>query len=536
MRAQGCIAALLLAVLVGKVGPDSGAPPRVEIDSGILEGVSTGTAAPVIAFRGIPYAASPAGAFRWKPPRSPAAWTGVRRASEAGPACPQPDRDSVNFRRLTAALGGDPAWVPPLGPTSEDCLSLNVFTARLGASGRRPVMVWLHGGANRTGSGKDEASVLARDGVVVVTLNYRLGVLGFLAHPELSRESPNASSGNYGLLDQIEALRWIHRNIAAFGGDPHRVTLFGHSAGGDSLAQLLASPLAGGLFHRAIIQSGGLGTSRPRSEMEAEGLRIATRLAVPPEDPLPALRAMPVARLLEATNGPFDAVADGWVVPVPGPGALATGQALPLLVGATTDEATVFALPRDLKSYRAAIEEAGPAWTQRVSALYPAADDEQAVAALTRLMTDRDFICPARYVAARRRAPTWLYLFSAPATNGAPGARLGAFHGADVRLLFNLTYGVPQGETGWKLGEAMRGYWTHFAANGDPNTPGLPPWPRYEQSRPQHLELAGPIRARPGPAGPNCDLFDEMWGRELQNRSARTPNNRMSATFRCWMD
>jgi para-nitrobenzyl esterase len=342
---------------------------------------------------------------------------------------------------------------------------------------------------------------------VVVTFNYRLGLLGFLAHPALGAESPHRSSGNYALLDQIAALRWVRHNIDAFGGDPDRVTVFGHSAGGDAIAQLLASPLAKGLFHRAVIQSGGLGTARARGEMEAEGLKVAGALGVPPADPLPALRALPVDALL-AASAPFDAVVDGWVVPEPGPGVLSSGhgRTIPLLVGATRDEANVFALPRDPESHRAAVEETGAAWKDQVAALYPAGGD-----ALSRLMTDRDFVCPARYVAARRRGPTWLYLLSSSPTPGPGGTSLGAFHGADVRVLFDLTYGLPRNASEQRIGDAMRRYWVHFAATGNPNPPGLPTWPRYAGPEPAHLELDDPIQVRPALGGAGCDLFDRMW-------------------------
>jgi para-nitrobenzyl esterase len=515
-RITGLLTGLLWAVGARDGQAAGPASPHVKIDSGVLEGERTGGAqGQVFAFKGIPYAASPAGDARWRPPRPARTWTGIRIARELGPVCPQSDRESLNYKRLTTALGGDPAWVPPLGATSEDCLSLNVFTTRLGREQPRPVMVWLHGGANRFGSGKDQAAVLAPYGVVVVTLNYRLGLLGFLAHPALRAESKHASSGNYGILDQIEALAWVQRNIAAFGGDPKRVTIFGHSAGGDSVAQLLASPLARGLFQRAVIQSGGLGTSRPRDEMEAEGSRITSELAVPPHDPLPALRALPVERLLAAGNGPFDATADGWVLPAPGPGALAPGpgRSLPLLVGATANEATVFALPQDLAGYRTMVDETPPAWRERVSALYPATSDEQARLAITSLMTDRDFVCPSSYVAAQRPGPTWLYLFAAQPTPGPAGARMGAFHGADVRLLFDQTYGVPQGEIGQKLGDALRRYWVQFATTGDPNTPGLAHWPRYEAENPRSLILGERVHTL-APDVSKCGVFDELWDRQ----------------------
>jgi para-nitrobenzyl esterase len=506
---------LLLALSAALRGEPAADPLRVAIDSGLVEGTRLDREPSVRAFRGIPYAGSPAGAARWKPPQPVAPWSGVRRAHQEGPACPQLDREAANYRRVTLTLGGDPAWVPPLGITSEECLALNVF-APPPAAAARPVVVWVHGGANRFGSGKDRAAALARHGLVVVTFNYRLGVLGFLAHPALSRESPRGSSGNYALLDQIEALRWVRRNIGAFGGDPGRVTVVGHSAGGDSVAQLLASPLAEGLFHRAVIHSGGLGTSVPRAEMEAAGVKIAAQLGAPAADPLPALRAVPAHALLEV-NGPFDATADGWVIPAPGPGALAPGHgsALPLLVGATTDEAAVFALPADRDAYRAALAESGPALMDRLAALYPAPRDEDLPSAQSRLMTDRDFVCPARYIAARRRGPTWLFHFAAAPTPTPSGKPLGAFHGTDIHMLFDIGYGLPPlsppPPSSPSLADIMRRYWTHLAQTGTPDPPNLPPWPPYRLSSPLHLTLTTPLPA-PTPVPPeSCPVFFDVW-------------------------
>jgi para-nitrobenzyl esterase len=498
-------------------------PVRVTIDAGVVEGARDPSHSEVVAFKGIPYAAPPVDAWRWRPPRPPVAWTGVRAARELGPVCPQSDRLPLVMKRLVTALGGDPSTVRPLGAMSEDCLSINVWTSNIGAT-KRPVMVWLHGGALSFGSGSDEAAALVPAGVVVVTVNYRLGLLGALAHPALADESPDDSSGNYGLLDQIEALRWVQRNISAFGGDPRRVTVFGHSSGGASVLQLLASPLARGLFHRAVAQSSGLGESLPRREAEAKGLEIASRLGVPAEKPLAGLRALGPDRLVSIGGGPFDRVTDGWVLPEPVPWALeARGDRVPLLIGATANEAVIFQLPHDLKNYQSMLQESGPAWQERLRSLYPAATDEQAGPATTRLMTERDFICAARYVAARRAGPTWLYLVSAPPASGPPGARLGAYHGADVRFLFNLEFGVPLGDAGRRVGDAMRGYWLRFAATGDPNGADLPTWPAYTASERRHLDLAQTVGADTGLGGARCELFDEIWARAQAPPGSETP-------------
>ncbi|MGH9163484.1 MAG: carboxylesterase/lipase family protein, partial [Vicinamibacteraceae bacterium] len=409
------------------------------------------------------------------------------------------------------ALGGDPSVIPPLGPTSEDCLSLNVWTTNLGGKTKQPVMVWLHGGSFTIGSGGEEASSLASLGVVVVTLNYRLGLLGFMAHPELTKESPHASSGNYGLLDQIAALRSVQRNIAAFGGDPDRVTLFGHSSGAGAVLQLMASPLAQGLFHRAISQSGSLGDSQPLAAAEAMGVEIATRLGVQAANALQGLRAMPVERLLEVAPRGFEAVTDGWLLPEPVTAFLADRpNGMPLLVGATANEASIFALPSMARgAYRDMLRENSTSHAERLLALYPAASDDETSAAATRYMTDQDFVCPARYAAARS-TPTWLYLVSAPPAASPSAQRHGPFHGSDLRFLFKADTGVPLSGSGETVRDAMRRYWVRFAATGNPNEPGLPEWPVYDEARPRHLDFGDTIRAISGLGRPGCDLFDEM--------------------------
>lgn len=495
---------------------------RVTVDSGTLEGVvgPQGT----VAFLGIPYAAPPTGEGRWKPPRPPASWEGVRVSDALGPACPQEDRSQKIRRVVVTALGGDPdalptAGPPPLGPTSEDCLTLNVWTPQLRGE-KRPVMVWLHGGSFAFGSGGEDAAALAPLGVVVVTLNYRLGLLGFLAHPALTKESPHDASGNYGLLDQIEGLRWVQRNIAAFGGDPNRVTIFGHSAGGSAVLQLMSSPQARGLFHRAIAQSSGLGESWSLAEAEAEGVEIANRLGAPAADPLRALRGESVERLL-ATEPPangFGPTTDGWLLPRPVPDALAERHAdgVPLIVGATADEWAIFAVHSppadDRQSYRDLLGKAGNSRLDRLLALYPAANDDDVPAAAIRYLTDRDFVCPARYVAANRRGRTWLYRVSAPPAAAPAAARYGAVHGSDVRLLFNQEMGLPLGAVGRRVGRAMRRYWTRFAATGDPNGSGLPAWPAYEDAEPRHLEIGGAIQSLADLGRESCDVFDETQG------------------------
>lgn len=491
--------------------------PRVMIDSGLIEGVPFGAVPSAAAFEGIPYAAPPTGILRWKPPRPVANWRGVRGARELGPSCPQdPNRAPRYWKVVTTALGGDPAAVPPLGPMSEDCLYLNVWTSNLGGKTKHPVMVWIHGGRFDANRGGQEAAVLAREGAVVVTINYRLGVLGFLAHPALTKESPHGSSGNYGLLDQIEALRWVQRNIAAFGGDPNRVTVFGHSSGGSAVLHLLSSPLAKGLFHRAIVQSAAPGKPFPTlSAAESTGQELVKHLFPAGVDPLPALRKTNVDVLLAASSGQmFGPVADEWVVPNRG---AERSRDVPLIIGASTNEVAntplLFpgALPKDRETYRTFIKQTGTSFADRLLASYPAQSDEAVRTAAIRYLTDHDFVCPTRNVAAKRDGRTWLYLFAAPPAPTPEGERLGAFHGADLRLMFNLDFGVPIGDEGRIIGEAMRRYWVRFAATGDPNEYGLPEWPVYQETKPQYIEFGDSIRMASGTSLQNCDVFDEMW-------------------------
>jgi para-nitrobenzyl esterase len=243
--------------LISIVAPlsQTDAPPRVIIDAGSLEGARFGAASNEVMFLGIPFAAAPIGERRWKPPQPAEKWSGVRKAKTFGPGCPQ-SSENVNF---FVGLAKEISETEPYYSfrTDEDCLSLNVWSTNLGGARKQPVMVWFHFGGNTSGNGAFPpfGTSLSRKGVVYVSVNYRLGALGFLAHPALTAESPHHSSGNYAILDQIAALQWIRRNIAEFGGDPGNVTIFGESAGGVMVCYLMASPLARGLFHRAIMES-----------------------------------------------------------------------------------------------------------------------------------------------------------------------------------------------------------------------------------------------------------------------------------------
>lgn len=473
----------------------------VKIESGLVAGSGT----EIRAFKGIPFAAPPTGELRWKPPQPPPRWQGVRQATEFGAACMQtPDRRGLD----------------------EDCLTLNVWTPARETKARLPVMVWVHGGGFVFGSGEIKGEVLAQRGVVVVSFNYRLGVLGFLAHPALARESPRRSSGNYGLLDQIAALRWVQRNIAAFGGDPSNVTIFGESAGGSSVCLLLVSPLARGLFHRAIAQSpGGIATPIPhtveawygRPPLEREGVELGADIG--------KLRGASPAELMGKWNSVEKTRAvDGWVIPDDPAALLESGRfhRVPVMIGANADEGITFIADgklwpenpmfpelnrarTSLAAYREYLKVTFRDSADEAFALYPAASDGDVRAALARVFGDFFFHLGTRVTAqavARTGSGAYLYYF----TRISPFAlRLGAgvMHEAEVPYVMGYLSGefpkLPPGvppfeEMDRTLSKAMAATWVRFARAGDPNGEGLPAWPQVSRKANEYLEFGDAIR------------------------------------------
>jgi len=523
-------ACLTLAMLpgCGKGAPDpADSPGVVETTSGLVSGADDDG---VRAYLGIPYAAPPVGDLRWRPPATAPSWDGVRSCVTYGPACPQPGSTGLSFF--------------PRERTDEDCLYLNVWTpaAPSEGGGRAPVMVFIHGGSFATGSGSLAVYAgdgLARRGAVVVTVNYRLGPLGFLAHPDLTREDPRGTSGNYGLLDQIAALEWVRDNIKGFGGDPRSVTVFGESAGGMSICDLMVSPRAEGLFARAIVESApfdsrgaGMEAVRPLAAAEATGSELSKRLGCDEApDELAALRAIPAGRLLRAAGrsveqGPggivFGPVVDGVVLPDDPAALFAAGELhdVDLLVGANADEANLFLLA--MKGQTAA------QLTAYVRRLYRPADDEvlalfpderfgSRTAALSKAVTVMGFLAPARFAAASVAAAggdAYLYHFvrRPPAVGD-----LGAFHGLELPYVFGnsfLTLDVSDGVDG-ELSAAMMRYWISFARDGDPNDEGLAAWPPYDPETDRCLVLDIEIAAAPAPSRAACDLADRLRARRL---------------------
>jgi para-nitrobenzyl esterase len=489
----------------------------LRLDAGLVSGVA---GEGVRIYRGIPFAAPPVGPLRWRAPQPVAPWAGVRACTAFGSWCPQPS----------------PLLEKVVGAQSEDCLYLNVWTPAATAAERLPVMVWIHGGGLTTGSGASpnyEGSMLAREGMVVVTINYRLGPFGFFAHPLFSRESPHGVSGNYGLLDQIAALQWVQRNIAAFGGDPGCVTIFGESAGALSVAHLLATPLAAGLFHRAICESGAsLGNERDlrrkvgiKEPMEAVGERIAQQLGcATAADPLAALRAKSAEELLAAAdpaqglfgNGTkFGFVADGWVFPHEPAELLAAGAVarVPVLLGTNADEGTIFLRqlpPVRATGYRLLVRRLFGEDADAALRLFPAPTDAEVPDALNKLITVTAFVGPTRTVArgmAAAGAPVFLYHFTRVPPH-AGTQRTGACHGIEIPYIFgNPLLAARVSETDRTLSAAMRACWIRFAKTGDPNGAGIPAWPRYTAADARALYFGDTITVGAEPYGEACALL-----------------------------
>jgi para-nitrobenzyl esterase len=504
--------------------------PAVRVDGGRVAGLDEGV---LRVFLGIPYAAPPVGDLRWRPPRPVHRWTGVRACTRFGASCPQ-GGTPIGGGRLPAAQ-------------SEDCLYLNVWTpARTGAD-RLPVMVWIHGGGFISGSGSLAGTagedLSRREHVVLVSFNYRLGVFGFLAHPALSAESAHGVSGNYGLLDQNAALRWVRRNIAAFGGDPRRVTIFGQSAGGQSVIAHLVSPLSRGLFARAISESPryqdrgvGLWSTLTLKEQVQEGEETCDGLGIP-DGPgaLAALRSVSAARLLSATSSPktplpglfvqppqpsFQPIIDGYVLPDEPWRLLRRGKwaRVPLLIGSNRDECNMWlaglkppaAGPVAQASRRRVAWFTGPDWPT-LATQFPAADYGGLLPATSRMMTVLEFNGPVRYAArcaALQDVPTYLYYFS----RTPPGDPAGAQHSAEVPYVFAAVSaldknGSPQ-PVDQRLSAQIAHYWATFAATGDPNAPGQPHWPRYDPAADVLLRLDAPVRAVKAPYVAACAISE----------------------------
>jgi para-nitrobenzyl esterase len=512
------------AVLAALLPAAASAAGVVPTDNGPVRGVETQAAKKYL---GIPYAAPPVGHLRWRAPQAPARWHGPRDASRFGNHCPQ-----------TASPFG-------FESKTEDCLYLNVFTPNRGGRGHAkdlPVMVWFHGGGLTVGESDDyDPTRLVQQGVAVVTVNYRLGYLGFLAHPALSAESGNGGSGNYGLMDQQAALRWVQGNIKKFGGDADNVTIFGQSAGGLSVHAHLASPRSAGLFDRAVVQSGAYAAEIPSlAAAESSGTAIAQDLGCPDQSAA-CLRSAQVETILAVQPEIAGAIVpniDGNVLTRSIGSAIDSGQfnRVPVIEGSTHDEFTIFTalyvvpLISDipLLFYEAVVgvfastlglDATGTA----IVAEYPLSDYSNGFLALSAIGTDAIFACPSRR-AARSLAqfvPTYSYELDDPDVPQifVPPASFpfGSYHAADVLYLFDseLRGGhAPFTADQEALAGAIVGYWTQFAQTGAPSRPGLPQWPAYTPANDKHMSLEplAPRAEADFAAEHKCDFWDSHAG------------------------
>ncbi len=477
----------------------SASHPIVVIQGGAVRGSAT---AHGFAFRGLPYAAPPTGHLRWRPPHRVHPWSGVRDATKFAPSCPQ--KPSVS--------------VPP-GPESENCLYLNVSTPTLRRHAHRPVLVWIHGGGfAEDGALNYDGTKLAADGVVVVTINYRLGALGFLAHPALAAH-PGGPAGNYGLMDQQAALRWVNHNITHFGGNPKNVTIAGQSAGGVSVLAHLVSRGSRGLFQRAIVQSGAFALNQvPLSKAEAFGKAFAGQVGCTNQTAR-CLRHVPVKTLVDTfPNAAIPGVVDGRVLTRSIGTSLAHGDfaRVPVLNGITHNEELIFVAGLHLAvsggmfvpapeptaaNYRSVIASVLAVSANRASVIaakYPLGAYPAPVIALSTLVSDANFACPALQVdrLTAKRVPTFGYQFnddSAPPLFAGPGFPPIATHSSEIQYLFdqpNAPFAAPLNPTQQKLAIAMRAAWASFAARGNPSTRAVH-WQRIGR-RARMLSLVAP--------------------------------------------
>lgn len=537
------------------IGGHAADDPVAQTDAGALKGIYAGSTA---VFKGIPFARAPVGELRWEAPQPAAPWSGVRDATKPGNSCVQSPAGLTPFFAPMAEAYGASFEPEPL-QSSEDCLYLNVWVPEWHPKHALPVMVWLHGGSNRAGSGTqstyDGVSLTAR-GVLLVTVNYRLGTLGFFSHPELSAKSSQHSSGNYGLLDQLAALGWVQRNIAQFGGDPQNVTLFGESAGAIDAAMLMTSPLSNGLFRRVISESGpAFGPAQPLSQAEAFG-KVVGELA--PGDPhvssLERLRNVPATEIEKlvaqarqhSSFDPSGFTADGWVLPQSSQKAFLTGsiQKVDLLIGLNGRELSAFRLaaaaaskssgkqkpdvePPGLKKFAEAAQPFYGSWTKPAIAFYLGEILVRRAAGVDQATNDIVVACPVGAMASLTHAAgqsVFVYRFNRTIPGKGEG-ELGAFHSLDVAYVFGAFHDstwhwLPFTPDDTGLSVLIQTYWTNFAKTGNPNAPDLPNWPAWSDEKKEFLEIRkdGSISAQRNFPPPFTSLSADNLRKHLRNQ------------------
>jgi len=452
----------------------------VKVEGGLISGTANG-AADVHIFKGIPFAAPPVGSLRWKEPQPVIAWQGVKKCDAFG----------------ASPMQGSPApfgpwseeYLIPKEPISEDCLYLNVWTGATAAKEKRPVIVWIYGGgfgSGGTGCAIYDGEAMAKKGVVFVSVNYRVGIFGFFAHPELTKESPHNASGNYGLLDQIAGLKWVQKNIAAFGGDPNNVTVAGQSAGSMSVNCLVASPLCKGLFKHAIAESGASFLNspiRPPGTLklaEDDGAKLGASIA--------DLRNIPAADLMKKQTGFRAPIVDGYVLPQTIAEIFAGGKEndVDLLTGWNEDDGVIFGKPQTAEQFKAQYQKQYGSDAATFLQYYPASTDGEAASSQGKVSRDLIFGVQnytwANIQAEKNKHKVYLYHFTRRLPATGDYVKYGAFHTGEVAYAYdNLDFvkRCPWEPVDRELAKTMSAYWTNFAKTGNPNGSGLPEWPAY---------------------------------------------------------
>jgi para-nitrobenzyl esterase len=532
--------------------------PVVHLSSGALIGKQQDN---IAVFQGVPFASPPTGSLRWREPQPVAPWKGIRDATRPSHPCSQSAAGVDSFIAPLAAAYGV-TYVPQVLDPSEDCLYLNVWSAQLQAGAHLPVMVWIHGGSNRVGSGAEtgyDGSVLASRGVVVVTINYRLGVMGFFAHPELTAESPHHSSGNYGILDQIAALQWVRQNISQFGGDPANVTVFGESAGSIDATTLMISPLTTNLFRRVIAESGpafGLGSAQNLARMEGLGEAVGKEAGAKTGAQLEVLRKVPAAqvaqieaRLIASDFKGYDpnaSIVDGWVLPQSPASSFALGKLdhVDLLVGFNGREFSAFRIgaaaaakkspqpsvkPGLAETIKATADVARPiygGWTDLAVATYMVKILMHGDPAIDQASNDILAACPSGAEAALTTSAgqhAFVYRFDR-SVPGRGESTLGAFHSLEIPYVFGTFKArafnwLPITATDQKLSQIVQSYWINFARSGNPNGPGLPQWEAWNSDKEPFISFTqnGEAVLRTGFSPSYCHLSPDRLKKQFVN-------------------
>jgi para-nitrobenzyl esterase len=503
-----CLGQVFIPAGSAQTAAAAGSGPVVSISTGKLRGALTADGGAV--FKNIPFAQPPLGDLRWREPLPAKAWTGVRDAAQFGPMCNQNDNKQL--------------------PHSEDCLQLNIWTPKSPMTSSVPVMVWFHGGGNTAGSAIESlfnGEVLAHHGVIMVNVNYRLGVLGFFAHPGLTRESPHHASGNYGLADQIMALHWVKENIGKFGGNPANVTIIGESAGAADVNALIASPLTKGLFVRVIAESGPISTEPSLADSEKRGADLAAKLGFTGEDAIAKLRAVPDTELMEkASQGALGIIVDGWVLPEQATKIYTEGreQKVALLIGNNSQEMQPRGTPGDVR--QSITQRYGPLadralMAYRVNGAANPQPDPENGTVLLQFTTDNSFRCGSvQELVWHTAAGNTGYEYQFSRTVHGQEA-LGAPHASEIPFIFG-TLPVWQrmrnyDDSDRQYAPQMQAYWTNFAKTGNPNGGELVKWPRFDAASRAYMDFtdAGPV-VKEGLRREACDVFMEN-----QKRQAR---------------